>query len=395
MKALFLFLFSMISFAEEAPRWSVEKLNGVVSYHAGANCFNGALAAAGYVDDLQYMSGAEFKFFVSRFCGKNVKPPKKGDLFVISSDGNLDHAAIYLDDSHVFEKPGMMGFHSDDSDIQDPDARKKHAEYQVNTIKASLDFQACGKSCVVNTYHCAKPGKVRALLSKCDERLNQLNTSRLSEELNAITLNPDRVAVLSDSAIQTIEDWASALDHLNEKDFCSLYILTKGISIYQGMANLRSGLHALSGPNVRPDERPPAMPAAAKQHTQEGALAFAGYFIRALDWSIATTDPTSLEAMSAPGCKACHSYITELNKLRAEGGRIQGGRMTLSSASADPSPRDRPSEYQIAVKYVQDPDYVIRPSSLPSPDGTASKTYRSLVLLRWIATAWQTVELEG
>ena len=150
-----------------------------------------------------------------------------------------------------------------------------------------------------------------------------------------------------------------------------------------------------SGPKVRPGERPPAMPAAAKQHTQEGALAFAGYFIRALDWSIATTDPTSLEAMSAPECKACHSYITELNKLRAEGGRIQGGRITLSSASADPSPRDRPSEYQIAVKYVQDPDYVIRPSSLPSPDGTASKTYRSLVLLRWITTAWQTVELEG
>src|SRR6476661_7031958 len=88
---------------------------------------------------------------------------------------------------------------------------------------------------------------------------------------------------------------------------------------------------ATSGPNVRPGERPPAMPAAARQHTQEGALAFAGYFIRALDWGIATTDPTSLEAMSAPDCKACHSYITELNKLRAEGGSIQGGRITLRS----------------------------------------------------------------
>ena len=42
---------------------------------------------------------------------------------------------------------------------------------------------------------------------------------------------------------------------------------------------------ATTGPNVRPGERPPIMPAAAKQHTQEGALAFAGYFIKALDWS--------------------------------------------------------------------------------------------------------------
>jgi hypothetical protein len=152
---------------------------------------------------------------------------------------------------------------------------------------------------------------------------------------------------------------------------------------------------ATSGPNVRPGERPPTMPAAAKQHTQEGALAFAGYFIRALDWSIATTDPTSLDAVSAPECQACRAYITELNRLQAEGGRIQGGRMTLRSASADFRPRDRPSEYQVAVKYVQDPDYVIRRSSLPSPDGTASKTYSSFVLLRWITTKWQTVELEG
>jgi hypothetical protein len=151
----------------------------------------------------------------------------------------------------------------------------------------------------------------------------------------------------------------------------------------------------MTGPNVRPGERPPVMPAAAKQHTQEGALAFAGYFIRALDWSIATIDTTSLDAVSAPECKACHSYIIELNRLRVEGGRIQGGRITLRSASSNPGRRDRPSDYQIAVSYVQDPDYVIRPSSLPSPDGTASKTYRSFVLVRWIATGWQTVELEG
>ena len=152
---------------------------------------------------------------------------------------------------------------------------------------------------------------------------------------------------------------------------------------------------ATTGPNVRPGERPPIMPPAAKQHTQEGALAFAGYFIRALDWSIAITDATSLDSVSAPECKACRSYITELNRLRAEGGGIQGGRIALTSASADPGQRDRPSEYQIAVRYVQDPDYVIRPSSIPSPDGTTSKTYRSFVLLRWIATGWQAVELEG
>ena len=51
---------------------------------------------------------------------------------------------------------------------------------------------------------------------------------------------------------------------------------------------------ATTGPNVRPGERPPVMPAAAKQHTQEGALAFATFYIKALDWAIAATDPQLL-----------------------------------------------------------------------------------------------------
>ena len=66
------------------------------------------------------------------------------------------------------------------------------------------------------------------------------------------------------------------------------------------------------------------VPAAAKQHTQEGALAFAGYFIKALDWSIATTDTTSLDSVSDPECKACHSYITEFSSSGLKDGRHSG-----------------------------------------------------------------------
>ena len=87
---------------------------------------------------------------------------------------------------------------------------------------------------------------------------------------------------------------------------------------------------ATTGPNVRPGERPPVMPPAAKQHTQEGALAFAGYFIRALDWSIATTDLSAVASDQRSKLRCMQLlYFEEIRDLRAEGRIIQGGRIKL------------------------------------------------------------------
>jgi Family of unknown function (DUF6318) len=70
------------------------------------------------------------------------------------------------------------------------------------------------------------------------------------------------------------------------------------------------------------------MPAAAKQHTHEGTLAFAGYFIRARDWSIATIDPQLLIPIRDATCVACVNYVNEIHDVRAEGSYIRGGRIS-------------------------------------------------------------------
>src|SRR5262249_41295739 len=47
---------------------------------------------------------------------------------------------------------------------------------------------------------------------------------------------------------------------------------------------------ATTGPNVRPGEQPPVLTVEAKRHNATGALFFAGYYMRVVDWTIATND---------------------------------------------------------------------------------------------------------
>jgi hypothetical protein len=152
---------------------------------------------------------------------------------------------------------------------------------------------------------------------------------------------------------------------------------------------------ATSGPNVRPGERPPAMPAAAKQHTQEGALAFAGYFIRALDWSIATTDPKLLIPVSDPACVACGSYVEEIRDLRIHGSYIRGGRMSLSAAEINQSVSKAGVEYIITISTVQQPDSIIGKSQSPLSQETSTERLKSNLLLVWRRGSWVASGLEA
>jgi len=151
---------------------------------------------------------------------------------------------------------------------------------------------------------------------------------------------------------------------------------------------------ATSGPNVRPDERPPAMPAAAKQHTQEGALAFAGYFIRALDWSIATTDPSILVPISSPSCAACSSYISRLNSLRRAHGYLQGGRLKLISEKIATGSFSIRSDYVIVTRTYQEAVLVISPRVKPSHISDATQD-ESRVYVMWARNGWIAVEQGG
>src|SRR5882757_6312243 len=82
-----------------------------------------------------------------------------------------------------------------------------------------------------------------------------------------------------------------------------------------------------TGPGVSPSEQPPQLGPFEKQHTSAGAISFAGFYIKALDWSYATSDPYLLKQISAPSCEYCQKAITGLEKVQAGGGHITGSRI--------------------------------------------------------------------
>ena len=86
----------------------------------------------------------------------------------------------------------------------------------------------------------------------------------------------------------------------------------------------------LTGAAVRPGEVPPTQDPRFITDDQAGAISFAAYFYRALDWSIATTNPNLLRPISDPGCATCQHYIQELDQLSADRGHIEGGRISVN-----------------------------------------------------------------
>jgi hypothetical protein len=147
-----------------------------------------------------------------------------------------------------------------------------------------------------------------------------------------------------------------------------------------------------TGPGVLPGEKPPVMSADAKQHTPAGALAFAAYYFRAFDWSIATNDPYLVTQISAPTCTACQRVIRGLSPLRSEGASLKGGRIHLETAKVVTGEFRFKSDYVVEVSLTQAPEVITRKSSVPSTAAPATRD-RSLVFVTWIGNGWRIEEV--
>jgi hypothetical protein len=148
-----------------------------------------------------------------------------------------------------------------------------------------------------------------------------------------------------------------------------------------------------TGPGVQPGEKPPVLDAEAKQHTASGALAFAIYYFKAFDWGYATTDPSLVEQISAPSCRACRSYVDGLASVRARGGHVEGGRITIRSANLATGSFTVKSERAVEVNLSEDAVVLVSPSAAPSTAATSISRDTSLVFVSWAAGRWQVVEV--
>jgi len=90
----------------------------------------------------------------------------------------------------------------------------------------------------------------------------------------------------------------------------------------------------LTGHNVKPGEKPPVYPAAAKVRSQAGANAFAEFFMRTLDWAYATTNPSYMKHYYASSCGLCSGIATGITKTAQQSHWFLGDRITVHPARA-------------------------------------------------------------
>ena len=149
---------------------------------------------------------------------------------------------------------------------------------------------------------------------------------------------------------------------------------------------------ATGGLNLRPGDKPPVLAAAAKTHTAAGAKSFATYFVQAVDWGLATTDPYLISAISAPSCRACAGYIQGLTAMRARGDSVHGARIQVVSATALRGTLPVKADYGVELVIREDaPAAASTGSAAPSTDTRANQDY-ARVYLDWTAGGWQVVE---
>jgi hypothetical protein len=146
-----------------------------------------------------------------------------------------------------------------------------------------------------------------------------------------------------------------------------------------------------TGPGVLPGEKPPVMSADAKQHTPAGALAFAAYYFKSLDWSFATNDTFLLKQITSSRCSACRRYITALDGL-SDGERLTGSRITIVSDRLVTGRFNVKSDEVVEFVVNDQAAILLKPSSPPSTVAPAATHDKSLVFVSWLAGTWKVVE---
>jgi hypothetical protein len=131
---------------------------------------------------------------------------------------------------------------------------------------------------------------------------------------------------------------------------------------------------------VRPGEKPPVFDRRFLTHDQGGAIAFAAYFYKALDWSFATNNANLLRPISSPTCTACQSFVHAIDGVVADGGYSTGARLNVLSF-APKSGGEFKADYVVAVVIHQGAQVVFYPHdapithSAPTPDPTTTYVY--------------------
>ena len=85
-------------------------------------------------------------------------------------------------------------------------------------------------------------------------------------------------------------------------------------------------------PTAPASPTPPVMPAAAREKTKAGAVAFMRHYVAVLNYASVSGDLATLRQLSLNSCVKCAALTDGIEKVYAAGGNIQGIGWTVLSA---------------------------------------------------------------
>lgn len=146
----------------------------------------------------------------------------------------------------------------------------------------------------------------------------------------------------------------------------------------------------LTGHNLKPGEKPPLYPAAARARTQKGANAFAEFFMRTLDWAYATTNPSYMRHYSAPSCGLCDELATEIQQTAAVRHWYLGGRLTIRPATKTPvGPVTAPADFCSTVSVDRTAHSVVDRAGTVFVEEAAHPNFRWKLCVKASSNRWQ------
>lgn len=91
-------------------------------------------------------------------------------------------------------------------------------------------------------------------------------------------------------------------------------------------------------PSASASATPPALPAAARADSKEGAIALARHYVALVNYAQGSGDSNALKAVEGPHCGSCIAGRKAIADVYGAGGRIVGGRIQVESAQAFRNP---------------------------------------------------------
>jgi hypothetical protein len=134
---------------------------------------------------------------------------------------------------------------------------------------------------------------------------------------------------------------------------------------------------------------PPVMPAAAKEKTKAGAIAFARHYVDLINHAQATGDVSPLAAAERPDCTSCQRSRSAVTQLYESGATVDGGDWTIEGADA--LKNQGSGGWLIEMHVSFGPQQVDRPGSSSDQQLKGGRLPVNVQLV-WEGDAWKVAE---